>query len=77
MVPVFRNGKWMHVSLPSTSSLWSQRHKFQAASLYATAVASGLPPHTASVLVECHVNKDLYGVVYAKEIEEMLTKLRS
>lgn len=64
------------MSLPSTASSWSQRQKFQAASLYATAVSSGLPPHYASVLSECYVNKDLYGVVYKKEIEEMLTNLQ-
>lgn len=76
MVPVFRNGIWMHVSLPSTASVWSQRQKLQAASLYATAVSSGLSPHHAGVLMECFINKDLYGVVYRKEVEEMLTKLR-
>jgi hypothetical protein len=76
MIPVFRNGKWISVPLPSTASPWSQRQKLQAASLYATAVSNGLSPHHAGVLAECFVNKDLYGVTYDKTIEERLKTFR-
>lgn len=75
-IPVYRKGTWIHYELPESGiSLWSQRLKFQAASLYATALTKGFSKETSAILAELFVNKELYGVTYNQSLESALKSL--
>jgi hypothetical protein len=56
-------------------ALWSQSLKFQAASLYATAITKGFSKETSTILAEVFVNKELYGVTYNQSLESALKSL--
>jgi hypothetical protein len=75
-LPVYRNGAWIHYTLPETGiQLWSQSQKLKAASVYATARTQGHSKETSAILAECFVNKELYGVAYSPAIEKHLEQL--
>ena len=75
-IPVYRNGTWIQYDVPVTgTSLWTKRIQLKAASFYASAVTKGFPKDRSLVLTECFINKELYGVVYTKEIENTLQSL--
>ncbi len=71
MVPVFRNGAWISYPVPKGTG-WTPQQTLRAASVYATALTKGHPPHTSAVLAECALNKDIYGVSYSPTIEAHL-----
>lgn len=73
---VFREGKWIQYDVPETgTSIWTTQQKLQAASVYATAITKGFSKERSLVLSECYMNKQLYGVTYAKQIEQELQSL--
>jgi len=72
-IPVFRNGGWIHYDVPETgTSIWTKSLQLKAASVYATAITKGFSKERSYVLSECFINKELYGVTYSKEIEQIL-----
>jgi len=75
MVPVFRNGSWSSYPVPKGSG-WTPQQTLRAASVYATALTKGHPPHLCSVLAECALNKELYGVTYGPTIEAHLKEFQ-
>jgi hypothetical protein len=78
MIPIFRNGAWIHYTVPvDMERHWNSSMKRQAASLYATAVSKGISPSQSAMLAECSVNKQLYpGLQYNKSIEELLQQFQ-
>ena len=75
MIPVFRKGTWISYKAPIDQG-WSPALTLRAASLYASAVTQGHSPQFASVLAECSITKDLYGVTYDSTIEKALQALQ-
>jgi hypothetical protein len=49
--------------------------KLKAASFYASAITKGFSKERSIVLTECCINKLLYGVTYAKQIEDEIRSL--
>ena len=76
-IPVFRKGLWLSYSVPAdVESCWTKRMKFQAASLYATAITKGYSAQDAGIYAEMWVNKQLYeGLVYDAKQEDILKSL--
>ncbi len=74
IIPVFRNGVWIHYLVPADMErYWTQRLKLQAASVYATAMTKGYSKEESSTFAEAWVNKQLYeGLTYGTQIETAL-----
>lgn len=75
-ISVFRQGAWIQYDVPETgTSIWTTTQTLRAASAYATALQKGFSKERSLILSECYINKQLYGVTYAKQIEEELQSL--
>jgi hypothetical protein len=74
-IPVFRKGTWISYTLPQpTDSYWTQAHKLQAASFYATALDIGVS--SPDVLTEMYINKLVYPkLMYDDKYERKLQEI--
>ena len=73
-IPVFRNGTWIDYEPPrELPSGWQPSHSYQAASLFATALAKGYSPTAAASLAEMYIFKQIFeGIVYDTKFEGQL-----
>jgi hypothetical protein len=76
-IPVFRNGTWISYSVPSPiDPYWTQAHKLQAASFYAT--AKQLNISAPDVLTEMYINKLVYPkLAYDEKYERKIQQVMS
>ena len=74
---VFRKGQWLTYNLPKpVDTMWSQKHIFQAASFYATALSQGYSTDESASLAEAYIHKQVYpGLGYEKSLEQKLQQI--
>ncbi len=69
-IPVFRQGKWIHYTVP-LSCTWSREQMFRAASAYATALQKGYSEQESLNLAEMLIHKEVYpGIQYSETLEK-------
>lgn len=74
-IPVFREGKWIHFTVP-LSCTWSREQMFRAASAYVSALQKGFSEQESLNLSEIIINKELYpGIQYSENLEKKYKSL--